>query len=52
MPVGSRRGSQRLVRVTSTVQAGDDRFEREELESVAFVPLIGAEGWQPGPRPE
>lgn len=52
MPVGSGRGGQRLVRVTSTAEAGDDRFEREELEAVAFVPLIGAEGWQPGQRPE
>jgi hypothetical protein len=51
MPVGSERAGQRLVRVTNTGEAGDDRFKREELEAVAFVPLIGAEGWQPGQRP-
>ena len=52
MPVGSGRAGQRLVRVTNTGRSGDDRFEREELEAVAFVPLIGAEGWQAGQRPE
>jgi protein-L-isoaspartate(D-aspartate) O-methyltransferase len=52
MPVGSGRAGQRLVRVTSTGQAGDDRFKREELGAVAFVPLIGAEGWPSGPRPQ
>jgi len=52
MPVGSGRTGQRLVRITNTGQTGHGRFEREELEAVAFVPLIGAEGWQPGQRPE
>jgi protein-L-isoaspartate(D-aspartate) O-methyltransferase len=41
MPVGSPRW-QRLVRVVRTKQ---DAYERELLEEVAFVPLIGAEGW-------
>ena len=41
MPVGSA-GSQRMVRITRSA-AGD--CEREDLELVAFVPLIGAEGW-------
>jgi protein-L-isoaspartate(D-aspartate) O-methyltransferase len=52
MPVGSERAGQRLVRVTNTGEAGDDRFKREELEAVAFVPLIGVEGWAQGQRPE
>ena len=51
MPVASERAGQRLVRITSTGEAGGNRFKREELEAVAFVPLIGAEGWQPGQRP-
>ena len=51
MPVASERAGQRLVRLTSTGEAGGNRFKREELEAVAFVPLIGAEGWQPGQRP-
>ena len=45
MPVGSTPRLQRLVRV---VRTGPDTFEREELEDVAFVPLIGAEGWPEG----
>ena len=42
MPVGSTPRAQRLVRV---VRAGPDRYDRESLEEVAFVPLIGAAGW-------
>jgi len=42
MPVGEDPELQRLVRVT---RAGEDRFEREDLGAVRFVPLIGAEGW-------
>ena len=45
MPVGTRRIGQRLVRITCTGRPGDERYAREELEAVAFVPLIGAEGW-------
>lgn len=42
VPVGARPGSQRLIRVTRTDEGA---FEREELASVRFVPLIGKEGW-------
>jgi protein-L-isoaspartate(D-aspartate) O-methyltransferase len=45
MPVGTWRIGQRLVRITCTGRPGDERYAREELEAVAFVPLIGAEGW-------
>ena len=38
MPVGAPGGAQRLVRVR---RSGEDGFEREELEPVRFVPLIG-----------
>jgi len=45
MPVGPATRHQRLVRVTRTdVQ----EYEYEDLEEVAFVPLIGAEGWTEG----
>lgn len=47
MPVGSQRGFQRLVRL---VRTSPDDYEEEALESVAFVPLIGEQGW-PGPAP-
>jgi protein-L-isoaspartate(D-aspartate) O-methyltransferase len=42
MPIGPTPRSQRLVRV---VRVAEDRYDREALEDVAFVPLIGAEGW-------
>ena len=42
MPVGKVMGSQRLRRVTRT---GDDDWEFENLQDVAFAPLIGAQGW-------
>jgi protein-L-isoaspartate(D-aspartate) O-methyltransferase len=42
MPVGPTTRSQRLVRV---VRTGEETYDRERLEDVAFVPLIGAEGW-------
>lgn len=42
MPVGRRLNAQRLVRVERT---GPESYEREILERVAFVPLIGAQGW-------
>ncbi len=45
IPVGAR-GLQTLVRVR---RVGDDEFEEEDFGAVAFVPLIGAEGWpEPG----
>jgi protein-L-isoaspartate(D-aspartate) O-methyltransferase len=40
IPIGS--GSQRLTKIT---RCEDGRFEEENLGAVAFVPLIGAEGW-------
>jgi protein-L-isoaspartate O-methyltransferase len=42
MPVGSTSRVQRLLRV---VRAGEATYEREDLGDVAFLPLIGAEGW-------
>jgi len=41
MPIGSPGGHQRLVRV----RRQGERIEREELEPVRFVPLIGEQGW-------
>jgi protein-L-isoaspartate(D-aspartate) O-methyltransferase len=45
MPVGPGAGHQRLVRVTRT---DAQEYQYEDLEEVAFVPLIGAEGWTEG----
>ncbi|UCE84539.1 MAG: protein-L-isoaspartate(D-aspartate) O-methyltransferase [Deltaproteobacteria bacterium] len=42
IPLGHSPISQVLVRVT---RVGEDAFEREDLDLVAFVPLVGAEGW-------
>jgi protein-L-isoaspartate(D-aspartate) O-methyltransferase len=42
MPVGAGSRHQRLVRVTRTAT---QEYRYEYLEEVAFVPLIGAEGW-------
>ena len=42
MPVGGESRFQRLVRVR---RKGADDYDYEDLEEVAFVPLIGAEGW-------
>jgi protein-L-isoaspartate(D-aspartate) O-methyltransferase len=42
MPIGPHQRFQRLVRV---VRTGQERWDREPLEEVAFVPLIGEEGW-------
>jgi len=52
MPIGNR-DRQRLVRVERT---GPERYTREILEAVVFVPLIGAQGWnetgdEPAPTP-
>ena len=44
MPVGDLRHGQRLIRV---IRVGADEYRREDLEEVAFVPLIGREGWHP-----
>ena len=49
IPVGGR-GSQTLMRVRRT---GADSFEEEDFGGVAFVPLIGEEGWtEPGQAKE
>lgn len=42
MPVGPLR-RQRLLRVR---RRGDGGFEQQELADVAFVPLVGAQGWR------
>jgi len=42
MPVGAARAFQHLVRVT---RRGFDDYVHDDLEGVAFVPLIGAQGW-------
>lgn len=44
IPVGADRDHQQLIRET---RLGEDRFKREQLTGVRFVPLIGAEGWPP-----
>ena len=45
IPVGPTSRSQQLVRIT---RLAEHRYDEEELLPVAFVPLIGAEGWQEG----
>jgi protein-L-isoaspartate(D-aspartate) O-methyltransferase len=47
MPVGADQCGQELVRVT---RVGDQDYRREHIGDVRFVPLLGAEGWQP-PEP-
>jgi hypothetical protein len=42
MPVGGDRFSQQLARCG---RLPDGRIVEETMEAVAFVPLIGAEGW-------
>jgi protein-L-isoaspartate(D-aspartate) O-methyltransferase len=42
IPIGGKRRRQRLVRVTRIKKT---EFRQDELGPVAFVPLIGAEGW-------
>jgi protein-L-isoaspartate(D-aspartate) O-methyltransferase len=42
MPVGAAGYDQYLVRV---VRVAADDYRREELDPVAFVPLVGAQGW-------
>jgi protein-L-isoaspartate(D-aspartate) O-methyltransferase len=46
MPVGSIQLQQQLVRV---IRTSETTYEREELGDVAFVPLIGAQGWPDTP---
>jgi protein-L-isoaspartate(D-aspartate) O-methyltransferase len=45
IPLGPDPYEQRLVRL---VRRATTDYEREELEPVAFVPLIGAQGWPDG----
>ena len=45
IPLGSDLYEQRLVRI---VRATAEEYQHEELEAVAFVPLIGAQGWPVG----
>ena len=42
MPLGSNPRFQRLIRLTRT---GPETYAQDELEPVAFVPLIGEQGW-------
>jgi len=43
IPIGPTPREQTLVRVTRTA---DERWTREDLGAVRFVPLVGAEGWR------
>jgi len=43
IPVGSDPRAQELVRIT---RREADRFDREDLADVRFVPLIGEQGWE------
>jgi len=45
IPVGPTSRSQKLVRI---IRRGEHRYDEEELMPVAFVPLVGAEGWEEG----
>jgi protein-L-isoaspartate(D-aspartate) O-methyltransferase len=45
IPVGNHLDLQELVRVRRT---GIENFTSERLMGVRFVPLVGADGWQPG----
>lgn len=42
IPVGRQGRNQRLLKVTRT---GEEAWDEDEIASVVFVPLIGAEGW-------
>jgi protein-L-isoaspartate(D-aspartate) O-methyltransferase len=45
IPIGEVPRLQSLIRVT---RVGKDQYDEENLGQVQFVPLIGAQGWQPG----
>ena len=47
IPVGRDPRVQELVRVT---RISENRYDREDLADVRFVPLTGEEGWAPAPR--
>ncbi len=42
MPIGKHRNKQVLMRVE---RESEDKFSEKQMGAVAFVPLIGAEGW-------
>lgn len=42
IPVGEKRGSQKLIRV---IRRDENEFKHEELGFVHFVPLVGEAGW-------
>src|SRR4029453_6464306 len=42
IPVGAEERQQKLLRITRTAAAA---YEEEDLGGVAFVPLIGEQGW-------
>ncbi len=44
MPIGRDRRKQRLIRL---YRLGYDKFSEKDFGPVAFVPLIGSEGWSP-----
>lgn len=48
IPVGPAQRLQTLLRITRT---GENTFEQEEMGDVAFVPLIGQEGWARDDQP-
>jgi protein-L-isoaspartate(D-aspartate) O-methyltransferase len=48
IPVGSYQGVQELVRITRLSQTD---YKQEDLADVRFVPLVGAEGWEPKGEP-
>ncbi|HXU88238.1 MAG TPA: protein-L-isoaspartate(D-aspartate) O-methyltransferase [Methylomirabilota bacterium] len=48
IPLGPDRYEQRLVRV---IRVTDDDYRRQTLDPVAFVPLIGAQGWHTASSP-
>jgi protein-L-isoaspartate(D-aspartate) O-methyltransferase len=44
MPIGDQGGRQRLVRITRLARG----YDEEDLGAVAFVPLVGTQGWAEG----
>lgn len=48
IPVGTDKRAQELIRLT---RQSEDRFLREDLADVRFVPLIGEQGWEDEDRP-
>lgn len=45
IPVEDKPGRQKLARIT---RRSDGRYDRDDLGDVAFVPLIGEQGWEKG----